>query len=101
MPIVNIQSSLNEIEKKLAKLNTDKTNLQAKKQAELTKCEEKIAAFKEKTEKERDDKIKPIDESIASLTAEINKCEEIKRASLKYEKEMRKLLGITDEPAEE
>ena len=53
----------------------------------------------EKTEKERDDKIKPIDESINSLNAEITKCEEIKKASIKYEKEMRKLLGMeeTDE----
>lgn len=96
MPIVNIQSSLNEIEKKLAKLNSDKANLQAKKQAELTKCEEKILAYKEKTEKERDDKIKPIDESINSLNAEITKCEEVKKASIKYEKEMRKLLGMED-----
>lgn len=94
---VNITSSAGEAEKKINELTKARDVLMIKKEAKLADYDKKLSDFKAKLEADKTEKITPMDAEITRLNTEITKFQKMREMSLKYEEQMKKMFGDTEE----
>lgn len=85
--------NIQEVEKTIGRLNSQKEKLIQKKEVKIKEYENKLAELQRRLAEEKNSKLKPVEEEIKAVDAEIGKFNKVKQAILKQEAEIAKILN--------